>query len=157
MPLPVRAAVVVAGCALLVNVSVAVAVPLVEGLKVTVNGEDCPPRIVSGNEIPLTTNAVLFVLAPVTVTLAPVAFKVPDAVPLVPTTTSPTAIVLGETLSWPVDVVPVPDKAIVKVGFDAFDVRVRVPVAGPAAVGVNVTVKVSFVPGPKVSGVVVPL
>jgi hypothetical protein len=110
-----------------------------------------------GSEIPLTTNAVLFVLAPVTVTLAPVAFKFPDAVPLVPTTTSPTAIVLGETPSWPVVVVPVPDKATFSVGFEAFDVSVSVPVALPAAVGVKVTLMVAFVPGPSVSGAAIPL
>ena len=142
---------------MLVNVSVAVAVPVVEGLKVTVNGVDWPAKIVMGSEIPLTTNAVLFVLAPVTVTLAPVAFKVPDAVPLVPTTTSPTAIVLGETPSWPAVVVPVPDRATVSVGFEAFDVSVRVPVALQAAVGVNVSLLVAFVPGPSVSGAVIPL
>src|ERR1051326_7520501 len=93
VPFPVRVAVVVAGCTLLVNVSVAVAVPVVVGLNVTVNGDAWPGAIVSGSEIPLTTKAVLFELAPVTVTLAPLAFKLPDAVPLVPTITSPTAIV----------------------------------------------------------------
>ena len=142
---------------MLVNVSVAVAVPVVEGLNVTVNGADWPAKIVTGSEIPFTTNAVLFVLAPVTVTLAPVTFKLPDAVPLVPTTTSPTAIVLAETPSWPVVVVPVPDKATVSVGLEAFDVSVRVPVALPAAVGVKVTLIIVFVPGPSVSGVVIPL
>lgn len=87
------------------NVSVAVADPVVEGLKVIVKGADWPAGIVNGSEIPLTTKAVLFVLAPVSVTLEPVAFKFPDAVPLVPTTTLPTGIVVGVTPNWPAVVV----------------------------------------------------
>jgi hypothetical protein len=157
VPFPVRVAVVVAGWALLVNVSVAMAVPVVEGLNVTVNGDDWPAEIVRGSEIPLTTNAVLFVLAPVMVTLAPVAFKFADAVPLAPTTTSPTAIVPGETPSWALVAVPVPDKAMVSVGFEAFDVSVRAPVALPETVGVKVTLMVAFVPGPRVNGAVIPV
>lgn len=86
------------------------------------------------------------------VTLAPVALNVPDAVPLAPTTTLPSERVEGETVSCPAVLVPVPDKEIVSVGLDAFDVTVRIPVALPAAVGVNVMLMVAFVPGPSVSG-----
>lgn len=137
--------------------SVAVADPAIEGLKVIVKGADWPAGIVNGSEIPLTTKAVLFVLAPVTVTLEPVAFKFPDAVPLVPTTTLPTGIVVGVTPNWPAVVVPVPDKAIVSAASDALDVTVRVPFAVPAAVGVNLTLMVAFVPGLRVSGAAIPL
>ena len=91
-------------------------------------------------------------LAPVMVTLAPVALNVPDAVPLAPTTTLPSARVEGETISCPAVVVPVPDKEIVSVGLDALDVTVRVAVALPAAVGVNVMLTVAFAPGLRVSG-----
>lgn len=91
--------------------------PVVVGLNVTVNGADWPTGIVRGREIPLMMKAVLFVLAPVIVTLEPVADKVPEAVPLVPTTTLPTAMVVGETLSCPAAVVPFPVRvAVVVVG-----------------------------------------
>ena len=96
--------------------------------------------------------AVLLVLAAVMVTLAPLAVKVPDAVPLPPTVTLPTAKVVSETLSWPAVVVPVPDKAIVRVGLDAFDVTVRAPETAPAAVGAKEMLMVAFVPGASVTG-----
>ena len=48
------------------------------------------------------------------VTLAPEAVKVPEAVPLVPTTTLPTTNVVGETLNCPAAVVvPVPVRVAV--------------------------------------------
>jgi hypothetical protein len=46
VPVPVRASVVVVGCALLVNVSVALAAPDVVGLNVMVNEALCPSEIV---------------------------------------------------------------------------------------------------------------
>lgn len=42
VPVPVRLSVVVVGCALLVNVRVALAAPVVCGLNVTVNDALCP-------------------------------------------------------------------------------------------------------------------
>jgi hypothetical protein len=86
------------------------------------------------------------------VTPEPVALSVPDAVPLVPTMTLPSARVEGKTVSCPAVLVPVPDKEIVSVGLDALDVTVRVAVALPAAVGVNVMLTVAFAPGLRVSG-----
>jgi hypothetical protein len=58
--------------------------------------------MVAGRVRPLTVNAALFVLAFVTVTLAPDALKLPDAVRLVPTVTLPRFRVVGFTLSCPV-------------------------------------------------------
>lgn len=46
VPVPVKASVVVFGCALLVNVSVAVALPGTVGLNVMVKGTLCPAAIV---------------------------------------------------------------------------------------------------------------
>jgi len=99
VPVPVRASVVVDGWALLVKVSVALADPVTVGLKVTVNEAFWPAGIVTGSDSPLTTNTESFVLAAVTVTLAPLAVRVPDAVPLLPTTTLPKGSVVGVTLS----------------------------------------------------------
>lgn len=152
VPLPVTVAVVVVGCASLVNVSVAVAEPVTEGLNVTVNDADWPAAIVTGTESPLTTKAALFDVAPVTVTLAPVALKLPVAVPLLPTTTLPTARVLGDTPSCPTVVVPVPDNEMFMVGVEAFDVTVRVPLAEPAVVGLKLMLTVTLVPGANVNG-----
>lgn len=55
--------------------------------------------MVTGKEIPLITKAELLEVAPVTVTLPPLACNVPEAVPLVPTTTLPSPRVLGKTPS----------------------------------------------------------
>jgi hypothetical protein len=102
-------------------------------------------------------NTELFVLAAVTVTLAPLAVRLPDAVPLVPTTTLPTPSVVGATLSCPAAAVPVPDKEMFRVGLEAFDVIVTLPLAAPADVGVNVTLKVALCPAVSVTGAVIPL
>ena len=103
VPVPVRDSVVVVGCALLANVSVAEAAPAACGLKVTLNDVLCPACKVNGKENPLTLNVELLLLTDVTVTLALLAVNLPDAVPLVPTIVSPMARVLGETASWPAE------------------------------------------------------
>ena len=138
-------------------VSVALAAPVVAGLKVTVNETLWPAGIVTGSGSPLTLNAELFVLAPVTVTLAPLAVNFPDELPLVPTTTMPRSMVVGVTASCPTAAVPVPDKGMVRVGFEALEVIVRFPLALPADDGANETLKVALCPAVRVTGVVIPL
>jgi hypothetical protein len=97
-------------------------------------------------------------VADVTVTLPPLAVKVPDAVPLVPTTTLPMPIEVGETASWGVAfVVPVPESGIVSVGLGAFEVIVTFPLALPAAPGVKLTLKVAACPAARLTGAVMPL
>lgn len=152
-PVPVVVSVVEDGCALLVNVSVALAAPVVCGLNVTVNGKLCPAGIVAGNGNPLMVKALLFELAPVTVTLAPVAFRWPDAVPLDPTTTPPTGSVLGEAPSCPTVVTPVAESDTTRLEFEAVDVIVKLPVAVPVALGLNVTLKPTDCPAASVIGV----
>ncbi len=112
--------------------------------------------MVTGSDNPPTLNTELFVLAALTVTLAPLAVKLPEAVPLVPTTTLPNPRVAGATLSWPLAVVPVPDIAIDKVGFDAVDVIVILPLTAPDDVGANVALKLALWPAPSVTGTVIP-
>jgi len=97
VPVPERDSVVVEGWASLVKVSVAVALPVDCGVKVTVKGRLWPAGMVTGSESPLTLNTELLVLAAVTVTLAPLAESVPLPVPLVPTVTLPMASVAGLT------------------------------------------------------------
>jgi len=98
--------------------------------------------MVTGSESPLTLNTELFELTAVIVTFAPVAERLPEAVPLLPTATLPRFSVVGLTVNCPVAAVPVPDNAIVKFGLDAVEVMVTVPLALPADEGPNLTVKV---------------
>ena len=158
MPLPLSDCVAVEDWALLMNVSVAVSVPATRGLKVTLNGRLCPAWIVTGSEIPLTTKAVLLALAAVTVTLAPLAVKLPEAFLLVPTTTLPMPRLLGLIPSCAVAVaVPVPDKGIVRIELGAFDVIVTLPPALAAVVGEKLTLNVALCPAARLSGAVIPL
>jgi hypothetical protein len=97
VPVPVSAAVIVGDWPSLVTVNVALAEAAVCGLNVTVNAALCPDGIVTGRERPPTLNAELFVPAAVTVTLPPLALKLPEALPLWPTITLPNAKVAGVT------------------------------------------------------------
>ena len=80
-------------------------------------------------------------LSDVTVTGAPLAVRLPFSEELEPTTTLPK--LNGETANVP-GAVPLPDNAIAVVGFDAFDVTDKFPLARPPTVGVNVTVNVTL-------------
>jgi len=88
--------------------------------------------------------------------VAPVLVSVSVNEELLPITTLPKLRLVGAAVKAP-GARPVPDKDIVKVGFDAFDVIVTVPVALPPAVGAKETVNVVFWAGFSVSGVVMPL
>jgi hypothetical protein len=115
-------------------VNVALALPAASGLKVIVKGALCPAGIVTGKESPLTVKAELLVVAAVTVTLAPVANKLPDAVPLSLTVTLPRFSVVGLTDNCPAcGDAPVPESGIVSAGFGAFEVTVTFPLTAPAA------------------------
>jgi len=142
---------------LLVNVSEALTLPAVVGLKVTVKEALCPAGIVTGSERPPTLNTELFVLAVVTVTLAPLAVRVPVTVPLFPTTTLPKGNVVGLTVSCPTAAVPVPDNGIVRLGFEALEVIVTLPLAAPDVVGANETLNVALCPAVNVNGAVMPV
>lgn len=52
---------------------------------------------------------------------------------------------------------PVPDRGMVSVGFDAFEVIVTLPVASPDDAGVKATVKGALCPADRVIGAVMPL
>ena len=136
---------------------VPLAAPDTSGLKVTVNEALWPAGMVTGRGRPPRLNTELFELAAVTVTFAPLAVRLPDAVPLVPTTTLPRPRVVGLAVSCPVVAVPVPESGIVSVGLDAVEVIVRLPLTLPAEAGVNVTVKVALWPAASVTGAAIPL
>ncbi len=75
---------------------------------------------------------------------------------LFPTVTLPKLRLVGLAPSVP-GVTPLPDKGMVRLGFDALDVRVRLPLALPPDDGVNETLKVALCPAVSVTGVVMPL
>jgi hypothetical protein len=110
-----------------------------------VNGTLWPAGILSGKVKPLSTNSELFEVAEATVTLEPLALRVPVWLWLVPTTTLPKLIDPGATLSWP-GLVPVADSVTLTFAFEALDDRVSVPLAIPADFGANDTesVRLSF-------------
>jgi hypothetical protein len=157
VPDPVSPSVVLDGWPLLATVKLAFAVPDVSGLKVMENDVLWPAGIVTGKLNPPMVNTELFVLAPVTVTFAPLALNLPDALLLVPTTTLPRLSVPGLTASCPTAVVPVPDSEMLTLGLVASDVMLTLPEALPAACGANATVKTALCEAFSVRGVLRPL
>jgi len=89
MPLPVRDASTGELEALPAKEALADAVPLACGMNVKVNGVLWPAAMVKGKESALRTNSEVLTLAEVTVTLDPMALRVPVRRLLVPTTMLP--------------------------------------------------------------------
>src|SRR5271157_5655697 len=86
----------------------------------------------------------------------PVLVTVSERDCLFPTVTLPKLRLAGFEPRSPGEI-PVPDRGTARVGFEAFEVTVTFPLALPAAVGVNVTVKLALCPAVSVTGVVIPL
>ena len=100
-----------------------------------VNGTLCPAGIVTGSDNPLIVNAELVILVAETVTLAPLADRLPDPVPVPPLTTLPMTSVEGEMLSCPATAVAGPGCSVpVEVGGWPLLVTVSVPLADPTPV-----------------------
>jgi hypothetical protein len=155
---PIRFTPVGAFVALLANEAVVDAVPLAVGVNVTVYVALLPAGIVTGNESPLIVNSEPTTLTDETVTLAVAAVSCPVAVPLVPTTTLPGIVtVVGFAVSVPAAATAVPVSGIDKLGFEAFDVTVTVPLNVPVDVGAKVTVNDVLCPGVNVTGGVIPV
>ena len=90
------------------------------------------------------------------VTLDPPEFvNLPDKDCVPPTVTVPNARLLGLDVIAPA-VAAVPDKGMVRLGLDAFEVMVRLPLAGPEAIGANVKAKLVLCPALKVRGGLIP-
>ena len=75
---------------------------------------------------------------------------------MLPTITVPKLRLLGLDPNAP-GATPVPANGIVRVGLDAFDEIVTLPVTLPADGGVNVTLKLALCPAASVMGAVIPL
>lgn len=86
----------------------------------------------------------------------PVFVSVSESVAVWPTVSLPKLRLDGFGLRVPT-VTPVPESATLRVGFEAFDVTVRVPLALPADAGSKETLNVVLCPAVRVTGVVMPL
>ena len=140
-----------------VKLSEALADPAICGLNVTENEVLWPTGIIIGSERPPALNTELPVFAAVTVTFAPLAVNVPDAVPLAPTTTLPRPRVDGVSVNVPAVVVPVPDKAMLNAGFVASEVIVRLPLTPPDDFGAKEISILALRPAPRLTGADIPL
>ena len=141
VPVPERGMVSVGFEALDVTVIAPVAVPVEAGANWTVKAVLWPAPRVNEELMPLSVNPVPLTLTFETATLVPPVFViVPDKVWFEPTVTLPKLSELGLELSCPGVAVPVPDSEMVRVGFEAFEVSVSVPLAAPVEVGENWTV-----------------
>ena len=75
---------------------------------------------------------------------------------LFPTVMLPKLRAVGLAPSAP-GVTPVPDRGMVRVGFGALEVIVRLPLTLPADDGANETLNVALCPAVRMTGVVIPL
>lgn len=75
---------------------------------------------------------------------------------MLPTVTVPKLRLAGFDPSVP-GATPVPDKGMVSVGLEAFDVMVTLPFALATVCGANVTVKLVLCPAVSVTGAVIPV
>ncbi len=79
-------------------------------------------------------NSELVDVAEETVTLAPVALRVPGRLLLVPTTTLPKFSVVGVRVTWAAEV-PLPDREIVRFELGAFERMAMLPLTLPLDFG----------------------
>lgn len=156
-PVPDRAIVSVELGAFEVIVTSPLEVPADVGVNVTVKVALCPAVSVTGAVIPLRLKPVPVTAAWEIVTVAPpVLVTVSEIDCLLPSVTLPKLRLEGFDPRSPGEI-PAPDKAIVNVGLDPVEVMVTVPLALPADVGVNITLKVVLCPAASVTGAVIPL
>ena len=121
------------------------AVPPARGVKVKVSDTLCPTAMVFGNDIPPRMNSGLLEVAEVRIALDPLEVRVAVRVLLVPTVTLPKFKAGALEVSWPAGM-PLPDKAIVKLGFEAFETIAIPPLAVPPTLGVKRALKVTLCP-----------
>jgi len=86
----------------------------------------------------------------------PVLVRVSERLVLLPTCTLPKARLVGLAVSVPC-VIPVPERGMLRLGFDPLEVMLTLPLAAPAVVGANFTENEVLCPAVKVTGRVSPL
>jgi hypothetical protein len=140
-----------------VTVAVPVNVPALVGANFTVNVVLCPAVNVTGGVIPETLNPVPDApTAEIVALVAPVFLIVSVWLEVCPTVMFVYVKLVGDAVRTAGAPSAVPLSAIDKLGFEAFDVTVAVPLNVVALVGVKVTVKVVLCPGVNVTGGVIP-
>jgi len=125
-------------------------------VKVRVNDALWPAVIVLGKDNPLRPNSGLVEVAEETVTFELVAVRVAVRVLLVPTVTLPKSKAVALEVNWPPEM-PVPDSAMVRAGFEAFEAIAIPPLVLPATFGVKRTLKVTLCPLLRLKGRLKPL
>lgn len=142
--------------ALLVTVSVPVALPDVAGVNVVLQEAVCPAAKVTGRLRPLMLKPAPLVVAAVSVTLAvPVFVIVTFCVAVLPRLTFPKLMLVGDADTC--SVTPAPLKATVAGEFAALLVTLIAPVELPVAVGAKVAEKALDCPAVRVRGKARPL
>ena len=141
---------------MLVKVRFPLALPGTLGVKVTVNGTDCPAGIVTGSEIPDRTNSPLLLVAEETVTDEPATVRLALRAELDPSGIVPKLRLVWESESWAV-AVPVPESPMLRFESEAFETMARLPFAVPEVVGANMAVNVTLWFGVRVAGKFNPL
>jgi len=140
-----------------VMLTLPLAAPPAVGANSTVNDVLCPAFNVTGTVKPPRLNPLPLAVAAEMVRVDPPEFvSVPERDFEVPVCTLPKLKLEGFGDSWPC-ATPVPDKATVRLGFDALEVMLTLPLAAPLAVGANSTVKDVLCPAFSVTGGVNPL
>jgi hypothetical protein len=132
------------------NETFAEAVAVEVGANVTVNGRFWPAASVTGNVNPPRVNAELLELLEDTVTLPPLAVKVPDWVCVVPIVMLPKLMEPGVTPNVPLDVVPLPVRDTPTFGSDALELRDSVALSVPVVEGVKITDRLALPPAGRV-------
>jgi hypothetical protein len=145
VPDPVRVSIVGVFVALLAREMIPDAMPLVRGVKVKVSDALCPAAMVLGKDIPPRLNSGLLEVAEDRLTLEPVAVRVAVRVLLMPTVTLPKFKPVALDVSWPAET-PFPDRAIVKLGFEAFETIAIPPLVLPPTLGVKRILRVALCP-----------
>jgi hypothetical protein len=143
--------------ALEVTLTAPVALPAAVGVNVTLKVALWPAARVTGAEMPLIVKPVPLIATWERVTLVPPVFVTDsDSELLFPTSTLPKLRLVGLDDKAP-GVTPVPLTGMVKVGLEAFEVMVMLPLAAAAALGAKLTLKLELCPAASVTGVVTPL
>ena len=138
------------------TVTVPLNVPADVGANFTVNVVLCPGVSVTGGVIPEMLNAVPAAVAAEIVALAPPVFVTVSVwLELWPTVMFVKVRLVGDAVRV-AGVTAVPVRGIDKLGFEAFEATVTVPLNVPADVGVKVTLNDALCPGVKVTGGVIP-
>ena len=143
--------------ALLTTVTLPDRLPADAGANVAVKEVDCPTARLSGNVIPLTLKPVPLALTCEMETLEfPVLVTVKLCVALVPVVRLPKLSDVGFTDNCKAEAIPDPLREMLKAGFVALFVSVRLPERLPAEAGVKPTLNDAEPPGATESGKVNP-